>query len=381
RGGSVGLSAAVAGWLGDLSAALTEAAPAEAATDDAARRALFDRLGLAGEAYRHRAWESFDTAGHDLAAGDVVAFLDTALAHLAAAIDTAKRKDGLYDAYNLVSFPSDTTARVSRLGPMLEGQVAALSSGELDPAGALAIVNALFESGMYRADQATFMLYPVRDLPRFLDKNTVRDGQLDAFTERLADAGIVVVDGDGGMHFSPSMTNAGDLGEALAEAGFDPTEQAIVQDAYEATFNHHSFTGRSGSMYGYEGIGSIFWHMVGKLVVAVQETCITAREVEDPVTCSRLSEAYLRLRDGLGFRKDPSTYGAIPTDCYSHSPSHSGAQQPWMTGSVRRASLPASANWASAWRREPFRWRPHSSPSRTSSTTTAWQPSPTAASR
>ena len=29
------------------------------------------------------------------------------------------------------------------------------------------------------------------------------------------------------------------------------------------------------------------------------------------------------------------TYGAIPTDCYSHTPSHSGAKQPGMTGQVK----------------------------------------------
>ena len=33
-----------------------------------------------------------------------------------------------------------------------------------------------------------------------------------------------------------------------------------------------SFTGRSGAFYKYEGLGSIYWHMVSKLLVAVQET-------------------------------------------------------------------------------------------------------------
>ena len=339
RGGTVPLSGAVAGWFSDLATALTSAEPSLAATEEAARRELFDQLGRAGEGYRHLAWESFDTSGHEVPASEVVAFLDAALGHLTAAIDTAKRKDGLYDAYNLVSFPSGDVARVSRLGPMLEGQVAVLSSGALDPAGALAVVEALFESGMYRADQATFMLYPIRELPRFLDKNIVRDPAIGELTGQLTDAGIVVLDRDGGIHFTPGMTNATDLAEALSEAGFDPSAQATVKAAYEATFDHHSFTGRSGSMYGYEGIGSIFWHMVGKLLVAVQETCLTARTANDPVTCSRLSEAYLRVRDGLGFRKDPATYGAIPTDCYSHSPSHSGAQQPWMTGSVKEGVI------------------------------------------
>ncbi len=34
----------------------------------------------------------------------------------------------------------------------------------------------------------------------------------------------------------------------------------------------HEFTGRSSTMYAYEGIGSIYWHMVAKLLVAIQES-------------------------------------------------------------------------------------------------------------
>ncbi len=339
HGAGATLSGAVAGWFGDLRAALDHAAPAIAATDDQARRSMLDRLGRAGEAYRTAALAGFDTSEVAIETDALLSFLDSALAHLSAAIGTAKRRDGLYDAYNLVSFPDEASARVSRLGPMLEGQVAVLSSGALDPRASLAVVEALFSSGMYRPDQNSFMLYPVKELPRFLDKNTVRNGGLAPLADRLAGAGIIVRDADGGIHFTPPMENAGSLGRALTRARFSAAEQSLVQDAYEATFDHHSFTGRSGSMYGYEGIGSIFWHMVGKLLVAVQETCLTAREVTDPVACSRLGEMYLRVRDGLGFRKDPATFGAIPTDCYSHSPAHSGAQQPWMTGSVKEGVI------------------------------------------
>ena len=50
------------------------------------------------------------------------------------------------------------------------------------------------------------------------------------------------------------------------------SEQTAIQQIYEEVFDHASFTGRSGSMYGYEGIGSVYWHMVSKLLLAVQET-------------------------------------------------------------------------------------------------------------
>jgi hypothetical protein len=42
---------------------------------------------------------------------------------------------------------------------------------------------------------------------------------------------------------------------------------------------------------------------------------------------------------GLGYQKDPTAYGAIPTDCYSHTPGHAGAQQPGMTGQVKEEVL------------------------------------------
>ena len=109
-----------------------------------------------------------------------------------------------------------------------------------------------------------------------------------------------------------------------------------VADAYEAVFGHSSFTGRSGSMYGYEGIGSVYWHMVSKLLLAVQETYWTALDSgEPPEIAEALAAAYRRLRHGLGFAKGPKLYGAFPIDCYSHSPAHSGAQQPGMTGQVK----------------------------------------------
>ena len=44
-------------------------------------------------------------------------------------------------------------------------------------------------------------------------------------------------------------------------------------------------------------------------------------------------------RDGLGFAKTPAEFGAFPTDPYSHTPRHAGAQQPGMTGQVKEEIL------------------------------------------
>ena len=56
---------------------------------------------------------------------------------------------------------------------MLEGQVAALSSGYLSAAETNRALASLFASDVYRADQKTFMLYPDRALPSFLNKNVI----------------------------------------------------------------------------------------------------------------------------------------------------------------------------------------------------------------
>jgi hypothetical protein len=68
----------------------------------------------------------------------------------------------------------------------------------------------------------------------------------------------------------------------------------------------------------------------------VQENYFNAldQQAED-VTCNSLANYYYLVRQGLGFNKTPAQYGAFLTDPYSHTPSHSGAQQPGMTGQVK----------------------------------------------
>ena len=93
-------------------------------------------------------------------------------------------------------------------------------------------------------------------------------------------------------------------------------------------------------MFGFEGLGSIYWHMVSKLLLAVQERFFAARDQSaDDAICRALGHQYYRVRDGIGFNKTPTQYGAFPTDPYSHTPLHLGAQQPGMTGQVKEEIL------------------------------------------
>ncbi len=80
--------------------------------------------------------------------------------------------------------------------------------------------------------------------------------------------------------------------------------------------------------------------MVAKLLLAVQETYWEAvRRGDDESTVAAVAAAYRRVRAGLGYRRTPEEFGAIPTDCYSHTPAHAGAQQPGMTGQVKEEVL------------------------------------------
>ena len=114
-------------------------------------------------------------------------------------------------------------------------------------------------------------------------------------------------------------------------------ESGLVQGIYENAFNHRAFTGRSGGMFSFEGLGCIYWHQVSKLLLAVQECFFREAEKTSPDNelLNALGVRYYKIRKGLGFNKTPQQYGAFPSDPYSHTPAHSGAQQPGMTGQVK----------------------------------------------
>ena len=89
-------------------------------------------------------------------------------------------------------------------------------------------------------------------------------------------------------------------------------------------------------MFAYEGIGSIYWHMVSKLLLAVQEVFLkSVQNEEDIKLIQQIGDYYYKIRSGLSADKSPEEYGAFPFDAYSHTPYKSGAKQPGMTGQVK----------------------------------------------
>jgi hypothetical protein len=204
---------------------------------------------------------------------------------------------------------------------------------------------------MFRADQHSYTLYPNRELPRFMDRNNVpaafvRGSGL--LRELLAGGNRALIERDvnGRFHFNGSITNARDVGRILDQLAAGPwarhvkRERARILDAFESLFDHQSFTGRSGTFFAYEGLGSIYWHMVSKLLLAVQETFFRAADAGEPkAVLDQLARRYYDIREGIGDRKSPEVYGAFPMDPYSHTPAHTGARQPGLTGQVKEDIL------------------------------------------
>jgi hypothetical protein len=311
-----------------------------------------DRLGKAGSAYRTQLYnQPFSGSKQAIALTEIKQCFDLSLRFLEHTIDANKRPDHLYHAYNLMTVNGNDAISIAHLSEMLEGQVAALSSGYLSAQEALMLLDGLRQSKLFRPDQYSYLLYPNKNLPGFLEKNNIPAqavGQSALLTQLVSDGHVEIIekDVDGVHHFNSNFKNANDLSAALNElsktayAPLVEKDQKQVLQMFEDLFNHKAFTGRSGTFFGYEGLGSIYWHMVSKLLLAAQECCLkAAAEGESPELIGKLLEHYYEINEGIGVHKSPSLYGAFPTDPYSHTPAGKGAQQPGMTGQVKEDIL------------------------------------------
>jgi hypothetical protein len=314
---------------------------------DTKRRLFVDTLGEAGADYRNKIYNNaFSGSKKRLTTEQLVAFTALTLEYIDQSIGINKREDGLYHAYNLLSFNEEGIS-IRYLYEMLEGQVAVLSSGYLTTEESLNVFDSLKRSALFREDQYSYILYPNRDLPRFNEKNNipanrVRESKL--LTKLIADkdTSIISRDSKGGYHFNGTFRNAEVLEKVLYNLksnNYKPLvaeEKKNILSIYEEMFDHQSFTGRSGTFFGYEGLGSIYWHMVSKLLLASQECFFKAvDEKADKVAIGKLTDSYYEIKAGIGLYKSPELYGAFPTDPYSHTPAHAGAKQPGMTGQVK----------------------------------------------
>ncbi len=309
---------------------------------DDVRFEIMKALGTIGENYRNAIYDDgFSGEKSKISISDLKEFIDVTMVHLKDSIKKNRREDGLYHSYNLIRFEEEGCS-ISHLYEMLEGQVSVLSSKALDAQESIAVLEALRHSPVYRKDQDSYMLYPNRELPRFLQKNVIPEDLVMSsvvLKEELKNNRSRFIEKDvfGKYHFNGRFRNGYDIETALKNTKeYNDEDIKHVKELFSDLFNHHAFTGRSGTFYKYEGLGSIYWHMVSKLVLATQENFedVYAQKGlnEEAIT---LLNGYRSSKAGIGVEKSPEVYGAFPTDAYSHTPSFAGVQQPGLTGQVK----------------------------------------------
>lgn len=341
-------------WLESTASHLTEACKnlaSQGTFSDAYRYELLCKLGQSASDYRLKVYQNKGFLGKQtLNSNTLNTLLDDAIILLDDSIQHNQTDSKLYHAYNILTL-NDKTASVDYLYGMLEGQVSVLSSGTLQTSETIELLNNLFASDLYRDDQKTFMLYPDEKPTPFLQKNALSISRIENDIEitrliNIETQKVLLKDEHQGCYrFHPALAHLDSLEKALKnlktdlDTHFNSTFNAIVS-LYKTTFNHKEFTGRSHGMFGFEGLGCIYWHMVSKLLLATQESYFRALDKHDsPEQITQLGELYYKVRQGIGFNKTPSEYGAFPYDPYSHTPKHSGAQQPGMTGQVKEEVL------------------------------------------
>ena len=349
------LPAAVADCFTALGKLYADISAQKAATDPVLRKKFTDEEGTIFEAERNILYQNgYGNNEKALKKDKILEILGEILNHIKTTIALNRRKDGLYHAYNTMKIKDSSqdgasgTMEIEYLQEMLEGQVAVLSAGTLSPKEALDLLNSLHKSRMYEPRQNSYMLYPNKELPEFEAKNIVKKDMIKTLSLEVliskTGGKILNKDCNGIWHFNGEFRNVRFLKEfctTLPDSQKpNKAELEALEILYEKTFNHQSFTGRSGTFYAYEGLGSIYWHMVSKLLLAAQENIFAAIKTgADKDTVQALTAAYYDIRAGIGFNKEAEIYGAFPADPYSHTPNGQGAKQPGMTGQVKEEVL------------------------------------------
>ncbi|MCR5218290.1 hypothetical protein [Treponema sp.] len=315
----------------EKTAELYENYGSNAITDSYGRKDFCDRAGILFEEERNSFYVNEKNIDLLIPAERISELLKKINQLVMESIVFNKRKDNLYHSYNTIRI-CDDRIEIVNLKLMLEGQVAILASGLLNKNDVLDLCSALRVSPLYEKHQQSYLLYPNSSLKKFGQKNCLTKNDIKdvlKYVEKNPDI-ILKKDCNGNYHFDSSLKNNSCLEEKMDsltdQCRPDQMTRKAFLDLYEKTFNHKLFTGRSGSFYGYEGLGCIYWHQVAKLLQAVQENYIKYPELKD---------YYEDIKKGLACAKSPDLYGAFPFDPYSHTPYMEGARQPGMTGQVK----------------------------------------------
>ncbi|WP_083963731.1 hypothetical protein [Spirochaeta cellobiosiphila] len=318
---------------------------------DTQRAQFLDQIEETGSDYREQIYKNdLSSPTTEVESDFIHKYLELCNQVLTKTLSHNKREDGLFHSYNRIHLEKNKVG-VKYLYEMLEGQVSAISSEAITPEEGLTVLEALKKSSIYREDQHSYMLYPNRSLPSFLQKNTLTREQMESspVLKRLLTISpnlLINTDLHGQGHFNREFRNEESLISGIKQfnntnprKALSPEEEQELLNIFEGVFQHKDFTGRSGTFFAYEGLGSIYWHMVSKLLLATQELLIKAYDQGEQELTTSLMRRYKNIRSGLGYHKTPQQYGAFPIDPYSHTPWGSGAKQPGMTGQVKEEIL------------------------------------------
>jgi len=335
QGGSFEISAEVVKWLTGISDVLENG--------NLSPRAFLDTVEGVFDKYRATIYAHGFTSGRrPVNASVLVDFIDKAIETISETIAQNKRPDGMYHSYNILTLTADSL-KIDHMFLMLEGQTAVLGSGILNPEETLALVEAMEASDLMSPEHDQFFLYPRKTLKTFMERNIIPEASVKAFPliEKLiaeGHEGFFLKDAGGNVRFHDTIRHSADVERWIKALNLSDADAAKARELYEDIFAHKQFTGRSGIMYKYEGIGSIYWHQNSKFMLSVQEVFSKAAK-EGASSLAKLKDAYYRLRAGFGFNKEASKWGAFPLEPYSHTPFSMPAQQPGMTGMVKEDIL------------------------------------------
>jgi len=222
---------------------------------DCERKIIMDCLGETSSKYRSKIYkDSFSGIKKPILIKDIEAFISIALEYLEHTIDENKRSDGLYHAYNLINIDSEKIS-ISHLSEMLEGQVGILSSKYLSTKESLQVLDSLKDSKLFRDNQYSYLLYPNKELPGFLEKNVIPQNLVESsklFQALVQDGNTQIIKRDcsGLFHFNGNFNNANSLKKELRDLStiyseLIKEEEELVLNIFEEVFDHKSFTGRS----------------------------------------------------------------------------------------------------------------------------------------
>ena len=212
------LPSAVADCFKGLGKLYSETSAKKAATNASLRKSFTDTEGLLFEKERKALYkQGYGSSEKALKKADILATLNSILEHIKTTIELNHREDGLYHAYNTMKISGQGAdglggkIEIEYLQEMLEGQVAVLSAGLLEPEQALSLLKALRASRMYEPHQNSYMLYPNKELAMFEDKNLVdakdiKKLSLESLIERSGSS-ILYKDCKGKYHFNGEFRN------------------------------------------------------------------------------------------------------------------------------------------------------------------------------